>query len=242
MKMLWWRLARLVDLGIAVAMRLTVPTAVRQRWIAPGVVLRNRRAAAALGALLGGGRGVRVLDLGGGIAALAAAGLGPDARIVTLDVDFPLLKRAAGRGMTALVCADGTRLPFADDTFDAVVMVHALEHIPQAIRDDLARETARVSRRGVVIHGPAGPGAVQLSNRFIAALVGRGSEVPRYAREHLEFGMPMPDWFSRLFPGCELTPSRNLDVEFAVIMTEFTPVARWLAGYRNARLADADGR
>jgi SAM-dependent methyltransferase len=172
----------------------------------------------------------------------SSTGSGRRAKIVTLDIDFPLLKRAQNRGQSDLVCGDGTSLPFADDTFDAVVLVHALEHIPQSIRDVLAREIARVSRRGVVIHGPAGPGAEELSHRFIAALVSRGIPVPRYAHEHLKMGLPQPEWFTRLFPGCELTPCRNLDVEFAIIMTEHTPVARWFAGYRNGRLVDADTR
>jgi SAM-dependent methyltransferase len=240
---LLWPLLRVVDLAMNASLRIAaVPLHVRRRWVAPGTVLRNRRGADALMALLGDTGDFRVLDVGGGMAALAAS-LTPGRRgqLVTLDLDFALLKRVA-RERSGLVCADGTRLPFADQTFDAVIMVHALEHIPEGIRDRLAQEIARVSRRGVVIHGPAGPGALQLSHQFIAALQRRGLNVPRYAREHLEMGLPMPEWFTRLFPGCELTPRRNLDVELRVLLTEYTPVARWFAGYRNERLAAVDDR
>ena len=114
--------------------------------------------------------------------------------------------------------------------------------IPEAVRAPLAAEIKRVSRKGVVIHGPAGDAAIELSQRFIAALSARGVRVPRYAYEHLEFSMPMPAWFAQTFPGCRLTPRRNFDVELATIMTEFTPLARWLSGYRHRRLATGDDR
>jgi ubiquinone/menaquinone biosynthesis C-methylase UbiE len=207
-------------------------------------VLRNRRAYEEVTALLGRAPRALVLDVGGGIAALAET-LGSDRRVsvVTLDLDMEMLQRARAKNAAAvLLRADGTRLPFKDDTFDAVVMVHALEHIPHEIRAALASEIKRVSRRGVVIQGPAGPDAVVLTERFIAAMEARGMEVPRYAREHLAFSMPMPDWFTATFPGCRLQPCRNLEVELVTLLTAYTPVVRWLGGYRNQRLAEQDGR
>jgi hypothetical protein len=52
----------------------------------------------------------------------------------------------------------------------------------------------------------------------------------------------MPGWFTQTFPGCELRPRRNLDVELSTILIEFTPIARWFAGYRNRRMAAQDDR
>ena len=241
---LFWRVLKLADYAIAVPVYLFVPRRVRQRWFMPGTMLRNRRAVDAVAELLASAPRALVLDVGGGVAALAdALASDPRVRVVTLDLDFDVLRRAQPRlASPRLVCADGTRLPFADDTFDAVVMVHALEHIPAAVRGPLAAEIKRVSRTGVVIHGPAGEDAVRLSERFIAALRARGAAVPRYALEHLECSMPMPAWFADTFPGCALQPRRNFDVEMTTIMTEFTPIVRWLAGYRYSRLAAVDDR
>jgi O-antigen/teichoic acid export membrane protein len=239
-----WRSLQAVDYAIAVLVYLLIPRRVRERWFMPGTQLRNLRACTEVSALIGTAPHALVLDVGGGVAALADT-LRGDARIrvVTLDLDFDVLRRAAARATApTLVCADATRLPFKDDTFDAIVMVHALEHIPQPVRGPLAAEIKRVSRRGVVIHGPAGDEAVELSRRFIDALSARGVRVPRYAFEHLEFSMPMPAWFTETFPGCDLQPRRNFQVELATIMTEFTPIVRWLAGYRHRRLAAADNR
>jgi ubiquinone/menaquinone biosynthesis C-methylase UbiE len=239
-----WRALGLLDTVVAVPVYLLFPRHVRERWAQPGTVQRNRRVAAEMAPLLEPGRRAVVLDVGGGAAALHENLSGEGAiTVVTLDVDLAVLRRGAVR-MTnpILVCGDGTQLPFADDTFDAVVMVHSLEHIPAAIRGNLAAEIKRVSRGGVVIHGPAGEDAVRLSRAFIAAMVARGAEVPRYAREHLEFSMPMPAWFEETFPGCRLQPRRNLDVELSTILTEFTPVVRWFAGFRNRRMAARDDR
>jgi hypothetical protein len=154
-----------------------------------------------------------------------------------------MLQRARKKVSNAvLVRADGTNLPFADRAFDVVVMVHALEHIPEQIRPALVAEIKRVSRRGVVIHGPAGVEAVELTRRFIAALEARGGVAPRYALEHLEFPMPMPQWLAEAFPGCALQPRRNFQVELETLLMAYTPIVRWFAGYRNRRLAAADER
>jgi ubiquinone/menaquinone biosynthesis C-methylase UbiE len=240
---LMWRALGLLDTVVAVPVYLLFPRHVRERWAQPGTVQRNRRVAAEMAVLLQSGRRARVLDVGGGAAALNE-NLGDNRiTVVTLDIDLALLQRAAVRmAQPIVVCGDGTRLPFADDTFDAVVMVHSLEHIPSAVRGDLAAEIKRVSHGGVVIHGPAGEDAVRLSREFIAAMTARGAEVPRYAREHLEFSMPMPSWFQETFPGCRLQPRRNLHVELSTILTEFTPVMRWFAGYRNRRMVALDDR
>jgi O-antigen/teichoic acid export membrane protein/SAM-dependent methyltransferase len=241
---LTWRTLRAVDFVIAVGVHLVMPRRLREGWFMPGTQLRNRRASDAVYALLDGAPRSLVLDVGGGAAALAGTlGADPRVRVVTLDLDLDVLRRAATRAAgLRLVCADATRLPFADDTFDAIVMVHALEHIPMQVRGPLAAEIQRVSRRGVVIHGPAGDAAVTLSQRLIEQLSARGVPIPRYAFEHLDFSMPMPAWFSATFPGCDLRPRRNFDVELATIMTEFTPLVRWLSGYRHRRMVALDDR
>jgi hypothetical protein len=237
-----WRTMGLADLAVAVPMYCLVPRHVRFRWSAPGTVLRNRRGFDEVVRLIDPDRRALVLDVGGGIAALKDLP-GTERRmwLVTLDIDMEMLERARKKVPNAvLVRADGTRLPFADGAFDVVVMVHALEHIPEQIRPALVSEIKRVSRRGVVVHGPAGVEAIELTRRFIAALEARGGIAPRYALEHLEFAMPMPQWLAEAFPGCALQPRRNLHVELETLLMAYTPIVRWFAGYRNRRLAAAD--
>ena len=81
-----------------------------------------------------------VLDLatGSGDLALAMQKAMPKTRIVGADFCLPMLQVAARKGLHPLVVADGTRLPFADGTFDAVTVAFGLRNMqswPGALRE-----------------------------------------------------------------------------------------------------------
>jgi demethylmenaquinone methyltransferase/2-methoxy-6-polyprenyl-1,4-benzoquinol methylase len=87
-----------------------------------------------------------VLDLatGSGDLALAMQKAMPQARIVGADFCLPMLQEAARKGLHPLVVADGTRLPFADGSFDAVTVAFGLRNMeswPVALRE-MARALA----------------------------------------------------------------------------------------------------
>ena len=88
----------------------------------------------------------RILDIGGGQSGVTAL-LYPDAQVTTLDLE-PGYGRAPPNRWTGVdfVCGDATALPFAEASFDAVMLLDLLEHVP----DDasVAREALRVLRPG----------------------------------------------------------------------------------------------
>jgi demethylmenaquinone methyltransferase/2-methoxy-6-polyprenyl-1,4-benzoquinol methylase len=89
-----------------------------------------------------------VLDLatGSGDLALALQQALPQAHIIGADFCLPMLRVAADKGLSPLVVADGTRLPFADGSFDAVTVAFGLRNMeswPGALR-----ETSRVLAPG----------------------------------------------------------------------------------------------
>jgi demethylmenaquinone methyltransferase/2-methoxy-6-polyprenyl-1,4-benzoquinol methylase len=89
-----------------------------------------------------------ILDLatGSGDLALALQRAMPRAHVVGADFCLPMLQVAARKGLRPLVVADGTRLPFADGSFDAVTVAFGLRNMeswPGALR-----EMARVLRPG----------------------------------------------------------------------------------------------
>ncbi len=89
------------------------------------------------------------------------------------------------------VQADGTRLPFADGTFDAVVSSDVLEHVVPAGRDGFLAELSRVSRDLVVVAAPfdtAGvAGCEDLARRY--ALFSAETPQPQL-EEHRDNGLP----------------------------------------------------
>jgi ubiquinone/menaquinone biosynthesis C-methylase UbiE len=108
------------------------------RSASPSVVAVLREA-------LGGAPGRRLADIGGGTGnyarALAAEGWEP----VVIDRSDAMLARALAKGL-ATVEADAQRLPFADASFDAAMLVSMLHHVedpPAALS-----EACRILRPG----------------------------------------------------------------------------------------------
>lgn len=117
------------------------------------------------------GPGKAVLDLGcrsGGVARTFLEGN----HVVGVDVDPAALARAATLGIETVVADVEEPLPFADASFDAVVVGELLEHL----RDPAAAigEARRVLRPGGVLVGSV-PNAFRLKSRLLF-LAGRAPE------------------------------------------------------------------
>jgi SAM-dependent methyltransferase len=94
--------------------------------------------------------GDRILDLGCGYGAYSLALMAERRRCVGCDINLLYLKTAASAGLPA-VAAQG-RLPFADRSFDTVLLFEVIEHVPE-IRD-LLGEAFRVARKNVLVTVP----------------------------------------------------------------------------------------
>ncbi len=93
--------------------------------------------------------GMRVLDVatGTGLVSRAAVRLGLSARdVVGVDPSAGMLAMHRRRGNHPLARGVGEELPFADASFDFVVMGYALRHVPDLVR--AIREYLRVLRPG----------------------------------------------------------------------------------------------
>jgi SAM-dependent methyltransferase len=117
----------------------------------------------------------RVLDLGGGAAWVSDLLVKLGYRAITLDIAEALLHvgldRFTREHQTArFTCGDMASLPFADKTFDAVVVIDALHHCPDV--PAVFKEAHRVLVAG---------------GQFLLAEPGEGhAESPRSRREDLE--------------------------------------------------------
>jgi SAM-dependent methyltransferase len=178
-------------------------------------------------------RGVRIagrwLDVGSGQGAMPLALEAAGARAaVGLDVAD---RRADGAGGPAFVVASGSRLPFADDSFDGVVSSNVLEHA----RDTwgMVRELLRVTRPGGVVflswtnwYSPIG-GHEWSPLHYLGPRL--GPRVYAFLR-----GKP-PPWNlpgRTLFPvhvGPVLRGLRRMDVEVLDVAPRYWPRLRFLA-------------
>jgi len=117
------------------------------------------------------GTGKRVLDLGCRTGALTRHLLEGNS-VVGLDVDRAALAKAEALGIEPVEANVEDPLPFADESFDAVVAGELLEHLQ--LPDALVGEARRVLRPGGVLVGSV-PNAFRLQSR-IRFLRGRPPE------------------------------------------------------------------
>lgn len=126
-------------------------------------------------------RRLRVLDVGGRTALLRA--FVPDADVALVDVD--------PSSEPGLVLGDGSRLPFATDSFDVVACFDTLEHVPPARRDAFVDECARVARSFVFIAGPYQSAEVDEAEELLQDFMRKKLATEhRYLNEHRQNGLP----------------------------------------------------
>jgi SAM-dependent methyltransferase len=146
------------------------------------------------------GPGVRVLEVGCGLGALAAAAAPLGAEVTGVDLAEGMLAEARRRHPgIEFVRADAERLPFGDDAFDVALSAFVINHLPEP--ETAVAEWRRVaSRVALAMWGPAddvailgltaraaegltagvppGPDAERFADRdALAALLGDGATV-----------------------------------------------------------------
>ncbi|HEX9636707.1 MAG TPA: class I SAM-dependent methyltransferase [Acidobacteriota bacterium] len=173
-----------------------------------------------------------LLDVGGYIGErghlASAADFFPGDRVVPLDT------RLADR--PAFVRLEQTDLPFADRSFDAVISLDVLEHVPPPQRGSFQQQLLRVSRRHVLLGAPfADPSieeAEQVVTAFLASKLGLKA---RFLEEHHQAGLPELEEVAGFFEkrGCAVTlhPSSYLPRWVWMQMISF-----YLPSFADARL------
>lgn len=128
--------------------------------------------------------GSRVLDVGGGPGYFADAFCRRGAEYFGVEPDAGEMS-AAGITLTRAVRGDGTRLPFADSTFDVTYSSNVAEHIPDW--EAMGEEMLRVTRPGglVIVSytvwlGPFGGHETGLWEHYVGGAFARD----RYIRRH----------------------------------------------------------
>ncbi|MFM7282211.1 MAG: class I SAM-dependent methyltransferase [Planctomycetia bacterium] len=91
-----------------------------------------------------------VLDLPCGTGRFLTALAGEGRTLVAGDLSQPMLL-ACAEPAARKVRADATRLPFADASFDLVLCMRFLFHVPPALQQEVLREVCRVTRGALLV-------------------------------------------------------------------------------------------
>ncbi len=120
-------------------------------------------------------------------------------RIDLLEQFLPYRVLSVNLDGTGAVYASGAALPFAADSFTAVVNIDTLEHLPPDIRLPFVRECLRVAQQYVVIAAPYGsPEHIQHEkelHKLYQQVYGRPHQ---YLSEHIRYGLPAPAWLDEM--------------------------------------------
>ena len=95
-----------------------------------------------------------LLDVGGGTGRVAQSLKPWQQSIIVVDLSFQMLQNAGRKDGLGTVCAPAERLPFADESFDRIIMVDALHHVCSQAK--AVQEMWRLVRPGgkIVIEEP----------------------------------------------------------------------------------------
>jgi len=128
----------------------------------------------------------RVLDVGSGAAGLAHFLRRP---VTGVDLEFP--RAELSRFLSALmpVRASATNLPFRDSSFDAVVSMDLLEHLPRSRRTTAVRELFRVARDLLIFGFPYGEKSAAFDSEALREERARGVRLG-WREEHVRHGVP----------------------------------------------------
>ena len=129
--------------------------------------------------------GERVLEVGGGDYGLSP--YWPGAFVLT---DLRLFRKPE---RLPKVEASTLGLPFPDGSFDWVVSIDMLEHVPPALRGSAIRELCRVARRRVVLGFPAGEAAARLDRALHERFALCRTAPAAFLAEHVAHSLPDPE-------------------------------------------------
>lgn len=121
------------------------------------------------------------------------------------------------------------QLPFNDGSFELVVSLDLIEHVPREGRAEVIADMFRLSSSLLIIGCPVGKAAESCDREFAAWLRRAGKQVPSWVSEHFERGVPTEQEMLSAIKSVpsvgrvEVFPNENVAVHMAAIVADHTP-------------------
>ena len=161
----------------------------------------------------------KILDVGGGIGNLYDLS---KKKITVFDIDERELEIARKKGLET-VKGDGSNLPFKDNSFDTVISVATLEHIPKENRSKFLKELRRVAKKKVLIYAPYGEIGEEYDKRLYKFRKKLGKD-DRWTREHIQNGLPKIEEIKNIYPNAKIKRIQNAKTWYFIMMLQTIPI------------------
>ncbi len=109
-----------------------------------------------------------------------------------LKLFLPQIQITTANVKSADICYSGDKMPLNDNSFDLVVSLDTMEHLPKNKRKDFLLELYRVSKKGFIICAPLGTSEHLDYEKKILASGKLSGDSYTYLAEHVDFGLPTP--------------------------------------------------
>jgi ubiquinone/menaquinone biosynthesis C-methylase UbiE len=179
-------------------------------------------------------KGLSILDVGGSTGNISEF-LGFDCYdLCILNIDAQVLRTVADSRLQ-VVAGDGCRLPFKGDSFDVIVSVDCLEHIPGSKKEDFCQELQRVAKKYVILHCPAdsSDGSFQGSHydrKFLQAYQRIFGKPEPSTLDHVTRGLPRIEELIALFPSSTIVGRQNCKVWLKYMVLGSIPFVKLITG------------
>ena len=136
-----------------------------------------------------------------------------------------------------VLVADGSQLPFFENSFDIVIAVDTVEHVPREKRPRFFQELQRVTRSRLILHFPlqdeTGQFVGEESDRVFQQkhLNLFGAEEPNTV-EHFEAGHPRYDEIKALLPDVKIWGTQNAELWLELMINAKRPWIAFASGIR----------
>lgn len=141
-------------------------------------------------------KNIKVLEVGSGSKGITRFFRHP---VTGIDVEFQEHKN---KYLKEVVINPNKKYPFKDNSFDVVIAVDSIEHIPRSQRRKALEEMLRIAKGIIMITCPF---TISKWDKKVLAEWPKDSATYKNVKEHLDCGIPQPKEIEDVFKNCRIT-------------------------------------